>query len=136
MGRVATGKYDIAKMVEIIDDYTDKTSVPILKEICYQNHWYYDYVMQLQRNNEDLTHSIKRLLDKKEVALERGMISGDLKATACIFSLKQLGWKDKQEIEYTAGELQPLKIEFIGNNTESQDERLRRLEEEIKEANK
>lgn len=92
-------KYNIDDMIAIIEKYTEETELPILKEVCYMNNWLYNTVMKLQRDNEDLFHSIKRLLDKKEVKLERGALSGKLDKTMAIFSLKQLGWKDKQEIE-------------------------------------
>lgn len=101
MARLRSDKYNIEEMCNIIDDYTDSTYVPILKEVCYQNHWNYDTVMKYQRENEELMQSIKRLLDKKEADLERGGLTGTLNKTVVVFSLKQLGWKDKQETELT-----------------------------------
>lgn len=97
VGRPKSDKYDIAKMIKIIEKYTDETDLPILKEVCYKNSWYYDYVMELQRKHEKLTHSIKRLLAKKEVELERGGLTGKYQQTQTIFSLKQLGWTDNKE---------------------------------------
>ena len=98
-GRKPTGKYDIPDMVEKIDAYLESTKeeLPILKECCLQNDWNYDYVMQLQRQHEDLAHAIKKLLDWKEVRLERGGLSGKYDKTMVIFTLKQPthGWRDK-----------------------------------------
>ena len=102
MARPKSNKYRIKDMVKIINEYTDNTKlpdIPILKEICVENDWNYDYVMQLQRNNKELSQSIKRLLMKKEVLLEKGMTGGQLVASASIFSLKQLGWRDEAKIE-------------------------------------
>lgn len=95
MGRKPSGKYEIPDMIAKIIAYTDDTSLPILKEICYQNHWDYQYVMNLQAANENLREPIRRLLDKKEVVLERGGLTGGLDKTMAIFSLKQLGWTDR-----------------------------------------
>ncbi len=102
MARPKSNKYRIKDMVKKINEYTDNTKlpdIPILKEICVENDWNYDYVMQLQRNNKELSQSIKRLLMKKEVLLEKGMTGGQLVASASIFSLKQLGWRDEAKIE-------------------------------------
>ncbi len=102
MARPKTNKYKIKEMVQKINNYTDNTKlpdIPILKEICVENDWNYDYIMKLQRGNEELRQSIKRLLMKKEVLLEKGMTGGQLVASASIFSLKQLGWRDEAKIE-------------------------------------
>jgi hypothetical protein len=40
---------------------------------------------------------------RKEVVLEKGTLTGVYDKTMAIFSLKQLGWKDKQEIEHSGG---------------------------------
>lgn len=102
MARPKSNKYKIKDMVKKINEYTDNTKlpdIPILKEICVENDWNYDYIMKLQRNNDELRQSIKRLLMKKEVLLEKGMTGGQLVASASIFSLKQLGWRDEAKIE-------------------------------------
>ncbi|MFR4986972.1 MAG: hypothetical protein ACLUCH_06210 [Lachnospirales bacterium] len=102
MARPKTNKYKIKEMIQKINNYTDNIKlpdIPILKEICVENDWNYDYIMKLQRDNEELRQSIKRLLMKKEVLLEKGMTGGQLVASASIFSLKQLGWRDEAKIE-------------------------------------
>lgn len=97
-GRPPKPKYGIAFMLNKIAEYTDDTPLPILKECCFKNNWNYDYIMQLQRKHPDLSQSIKRLLMKKEVVLELGMLSGKLPAAAAIFSLKQMGWSDRNDL--------------------------------------
>lgn len=91
-------KYNVEAMIDIIDDYTNQTDIPVLKEVCYKNYWVYDTVLDLQNKHEDLFHSIKRLLDKKEANLEIMGLRGEIDKTMAVFSLKQLGWKDRQEI--------------------------------------
>ena len=97
MARPKTGKYD--NLVQDIIDYTEQTEYPILKELCYLKHYNYDYVMQLQRANEELSQSIKELLYKKESYLEREGIKGNLAQTMAVFTLKQLGWRDNIEVK-------------------------------------
>ena len=98
MARPKTGKYD--NLRQDIIDYTEQTEYPILKELCYLKHYNYDYVMQLQRTNEELSQSIKELLYKKESYLEREGIKGNLAQTMAVFTLKQLGWRDNIEVEH------------------------------------
>jgi hypothetical protein len=93
-GRPKKPKYTIKRMVRIIDEYTDNAPIPILKECCLNNNWNYDYVMELERKHKELSQSIKRLKTQKEVFLEKMLYSGDNNA-GYIFSLKQLGWRDK-----------------------------------------
>jgi hypothetical protein len=95
MARPKSNKYDNLKS-DIIE-YTNTAEYPILKELCYQKHYNYDYVMQLQRNDEELAQSIKELLYKKESYLEREGIKGNIAQTMAVFTLKQLGWKDVVE---------------------------------------
>lgn len=95
MARPKSGKYD--NLIEDIVLYTTMTEYPILKELCYQKHYNYDYIMQLQRDNEELSQSIKELLYKKEAYLEREGIKGNIAQTMAVFTLKQLGWRDNIE---------------------------------------
>ena len=106
-----TKKYMLKRIAEYIADCNvDGTHVlpngqrkpvrvPILKECCLKNGWNYDYVMQLQRDDEELSQSIRDLLGWKEIILEQGMLTGVFKPGAAIFSLKQLGWTDRQDIK-------------------------------------
>ena len=90
------GRYNISRMVKKVRQYTDKADLPILKECCLENGWDYDYFLQLQREHEKLRVAAKRLLDTKEVKLERALAAGQ-NNTGFIFMLKQLGWKDNPE---------------------------------------
>lgn len=89
-------RYDIDKMCKIIRKYTDNTQCPILKEVCFENEWNYIYFLQLQRENEKLAYESRRLLEKKEISLEKALYAG-ANNSAFMFSLKQLGWKDNPE---------------------------------------
>ena len=118
MARPKTGKYDIDKMIEIINDYVDdcirKKRVPILKEVTVKAGWNYHWVMMLQNKeeNKELRETIERLLDCKEWLLERLGHEGKIEKTMAVFSLKQLGWSDSQAVEVNSGET-GLKIKLV-----------------------
>lgn len=120
MARPKTGKYD--NLIKDIVDYTNTTEYPILKELCYLKHYNYDYIMQMQRKDEELAQSIKELLYKKEAYLEREGIKGNLAQTMAVFTLKQLGWRDTIEVQNP----QLVKVEEL----------LNKIEEEAKDDNK
>lgn len=114
MARPSTGKYD--NLIQDIVEYTNNTEYPILKELCYQKHYNYDYIMQMQRGNEELSQSIKELLYKKETHLEREGIKGNLAQTMAVFTLKQLGWRDQIEVQNP----QLVKVEELLNKIEEE----------------
>lgn len=90
----------IAETLELINNYTDSTDIPSVAEFCYTNN------IRKQRLYEidELSDAIKRLIEKKEWKLEIGALYGDIDKTMAIFSLKQLGWTDKQEMKIEGGE--------------------------------
>lgn len=95
----------LAELVESLWDYIENTDIPILKEWCVQEGVPSKHVYDF----EALSDPIKTLIDKKEAALERAMLNGDVNTTGAIFSLKQLGWSDKQQVEHS-GEAGFIKI--------------------------
>lgn len=106
MARPSTGKYD--NLINDIREYTKNTDYPILKELCYLKHYNYDTIMKYQRDNEELMQSIKELLYKKEAFLEKNGLLGNINSTMSVFTLKQLGWRDKIEIDKDEKEISKL----------------------------
>jgi hypothetical protein len=86
----------INALIVLIEQYTEETEIPILAEFCYKNNIY----KQLLYDMPEFSDSIKKLISKKEAQLERKALTGEVNVTTAIFSLKQLGWRDKQEIEH------------------------------------
>lgn len=78
--------------------------MPILAEFCYKNRVNKTLIYDWPEFNE----SINRLKEKKESFLERNGLENKVNATMAVFSLKQLGWKDRQEEQER--ETAPLKI--------------------------
>ena len=128
MARPKKEKYNVDSICKEIDKYINTVELPILKELCYLKNYNYDYIMQLQRKSDKLSQSIKRLLNKKEVILERKGLNSEVNSTMAIFSLKQLGWKDKQIEELKEErEMPEIKITVVDNS---------HLEKAMYEANK
>ncbi len=87
----------LGELLESLEDYISNTDIPILKEWCVSvgvpSKHVYDF--------DILSDSIKVLIDKKEANLERKGLQGEIDKAMAIFSLKQLGWSDKQQVEHS-----------------------------------
>ncbi len=81
----------LAEIIEKLDHYIDETPIPVVAEFAYQNK----IPRQALYRYEELSDTIKRLIDKKEAQLERLALKGEISQSMAIFSLKQLGWTDK-----------------------------------------
>ena len=102
------GSYNVDEMVEKIYDYVDtcvsKKKPPIIKQLTTKYHWNYQYaVVNLparlrEKGDTRLYDAYQYLLDTKEWMLERLGLEGKIDKTICVFSLKQLGWRDNQDI--------------------------------------
>jgi len=84
-------------LLEKLDAYIEATEIPILKEFCALNGITFQRIYEFPEFSE----SMKKATDKKESALERLALQGKINTAMAIFSLKQLGWRDKQEFEHT-----------------------------------
>jgi hypothetical protein len=95
----------VAEIAANLRRYIDETDIPILAEFAYQNHIprtvFYDY--------PEFSTLAKELIDKKEAQLERKGLAGEINKAMAIFSLKQLGWSDRQQLEHSGG-TEPVKI--------------------------
>ena len=86
-----------AELAASLNDYVERTEIPILKEWCVINGNLSKYIYELP----GLSDAIKRCIEKKESQLERKALSGEINVTMAIFSLKQLGWTDRRDIDMT-----------------------------------
>lgn len=125
MPRPKTNKWNTDRLVRLMRQYTNKTQLPILKEFCFNNNLEYKYFLQLCASDAELDRARCRLLDKKEIQLEKALMTG-ANNTAFIFQLKQLGWRDHPE---------PVVINnTITNKTETRAEKISKLStEELEE---
>jgi len=96
---------EILDLVDRLEDYIANTDIPIVTEFAYQNNISRDDLY----NYDEFYALRKTAIDKKEAQLERKALNGEIDKTMAIFSLKQLGWSDKREVEHSGG-ADPVKI--------------------------
>ncbi|GMK49143.1 hypothetical protein PghCCS26_62730 [Paenibacillus glycanilyticus] len=87
---------DMPLLLEKFERYIQETEIPIIAEFAYQN----GFGKQYFQDREEFSFLIKKAIAKKEAALERGALIGAINPAMAIFSLKQLGWRDKQQVEH------------------------------------
>ena len=89
----------IEEIKQKFSDYIQSESIPIIAEFAYKNEiprtTFYDY--------EEFSTLVKMCIDKKEAQMEKLGLHGEVNTPMAIFSLKQLGWTDKQETSITGG---------------------------------
>lgn len=92
--------------------YIETNDIPVIAQFAYLNkvprQKLYEFGNTEEgagRKEEELAvafrDALKMAVDKKEAMLEVGTLAGKLNPAMAIFSLKQLGWKDRQEVAAT-----------------------------------
>lgn len=84
-------------LVAKFKEYIAANDLPIIAEFAYMN----EIPRQMLYEKDEFATLIKVAVAKKEANLERRALMGEYNATMAIFSLKQLGWRDKQEVEHS-----------------------------------
>lgn len=97
---------DRAELLKAFEAYIDATEIPIIAEFSYKNgfgkHVLYQY--------EEFSDALKKCTSKKEAALERKALEESCNITMAIFSLKQLGWSDRNDLTVKGDKAHPLII--------------------------
>jgi hypothetical protein len=101
-------KEKLAKMKKQIEAYTEKADIPILAECATEM----DVLRQRLYEYPELSDAIKKLIQKKESQLEKLASFNVINTSMAIFSLKQIGWRDKQEHEITGKDGEPIEIKW------------------------
>ena len=102
-------KVNVQNLIDGVDDYLSSTALPIVAEYALQNGITREYLYELSNTEKEagrpeLSYAIKRIADTKAIALEKGALIGKFSTSMAIFSLKQLGWRDRpEEKEQQAG---------------------------------
>lgn len=113
----------VANLLQKFEQYINETDIPIIAEFAYQNEinrqTLYDY--------DEFSTLIKICIDKKEAQLERKALQGEVNPTVAIFSLKQLGWKDRQEIDQNIGNKDGKPFEVANSLSQLSVDELRKL---------
>ena len=97
-------KVDLEKLISDADEYIKTANPPILAEYAHMHGITRQYLYQLadiknQAGDHRLSDTIKKISEAKEIILERKTLTGEYNSTMAVFSLKQLGWKDRTEID-------------------------------------
>lgn len=87
----------IDRIKQEMEEYTENTDIPIMAEFAYTHNYSREQLYQ----QEGLSYTIKNMMMKKESVLEKKGLLNQVNSTMAVFSLKQLGWKDKQEVEHS-----------------------------------
>lgn len=99
------------ELVSKFERYIEENDLPIIAEFAAQNGLWKSYFY----DHPEFANLIKIATTKKEGALERGALTRQYDTGMSAFSLKQLGWRDKEA-----------KIVFVDPKTLS-DEELKKL---------
>lgn len=85
--------YDRDQLRNCFLAYIESEEIPILAEFAYRIGMNKSQLYEMP----EIADCIKLCASKKEAALERGGLLGEINVTMSIFSLKQLGWRDQPE---------------------------------------
>lgn len=89
-------KKQVDKLLQKFEIYIETTDIPILSEFAYLN----DIARTELYDYKEFSTLKERCLQKKEAQLEKLGLTNAVNPTMAIFSLKQLGWKDKHDIAH------------------------------------
>ncbi len=85
----------LTNLAKEFEKYIEETDIPIIAEFAYQCGLY----SQFFYDHEEFSDLLKRLTTKKKAQLEKLALEGKVNVTMAIFSLKQLGWTDKKNVD-------------------------------------
>lgn len=94
--------------MERFSKYIEDTDIPIIAEFAYQH----DVTRQSLYDYDAFSTLLKKAIAKKEAQLERLALMGQVDKTMAIFSLKQLGWSDRQQVEHSGSDDTPVRIVY------------------------
>ena len=103
---------DHADLLAKFLEYIEATDIPIVAEFAHQNGLHRQQLYMMT----ELEDAIKLCITKKECALERGALNGGVNCTLAIFSLKQIGWSDKQETTHKGDPTAPIALILNGSD--------------------
>jgi hypothetical protein len=105
---------NIEKICQLLSKYIDENDVPILAEFCYLN----DVSRQALYASQypQFATLREKCLTKKEANLERLAANGAWDTRMAIFSLRQLGWTDRKEVEHSGSVDSKVQIYLPANN--------------------
>jgi hypothetical protein len=92
-------EFDPVELAEKLEQYIlTAYPFPILAEFAVINDISREYIYTLGKDCPELFNATKKCMEAKEYKLEKGMAIGEIPPGYGNFALKQLGWRDKQEV--------------------------------------
>ena len=85
----------IKKVREDMLEYIEAHDIPVISQFA----WKYGYPRAKLYIEDGVADLVEYMQAKKESALEILALYGDVNHTMAIFSLKQMGWKDRHETD-------------------------------------
>lgn len=98
--------HDRVAILQAFLRYISSTEIPIVAEFAASHGLYRQFLYDC----DEFADALKQCVSKKEGALERKALDGQVNCTMAIFSLKQLGWSDKQETVHKGDAAAPIVI--------------------------
>lgn len=105
-------EYDRDAIGAAFEKYIAETDIPILAEFAVGQGLH----KQFMYDCEEFSDLVKHCTSKKEAALERKSLEGGCNVTMAIFSLKQLGWSDKQDLTHKGDANAPVALVLKGSD--------------------
>lgn len=104
---MAKRKVRAKDLINDADEYIRTADPPILAEYAHIHGITRQYLYQLadiekKNGKPELSDTLKKISEAKEIKLEKKGLSGEYAPNVAIFSLKQLGWSDKQETKVSS----------------------------------
>lgn len=99
-------EYDREALMAELEQYIENTDIPILAEFAAQH----GFGKGLLHDWPEFSDLVKRCTSKKESALERQALAGNVNCAMAIFSLKQLGWSDRQDMTLKGDKAHPVAL--------------------------
>jgi hypothetical protein len=99
-------EWDREALREEFLQYIDSTDIPIVAEFAHTRGVSRDQLYEWP----ELADALKACITKKEFALETLALRNKVNCTMAIFSLKQLGWSDRNDLTVKGDKAHPLAL--------------------------
>ena len=95
--------YNVEDIIEKLEKYITENEEPMIKEFCLNYGISSSHLYELKSDNERLSETIKKAIEKEEVFLLKNAERQKINPVFAMFRLKQpaFGYKDKTEVETT-----------------------------------
>lgn len=102
-------EYDRVKILAAFEKYIKDTDIPIVAEFSSQQ----GFGRGMMYEWDTFKEALARCTAKKEAALERAGLDGSANVAMAIFSLKQLGWKDRTDLTHMGDAAAPIVVSSV-----------------------